>query len=56
MPFPRDSSPPGDQTFFSYVSCIGRGVLTTSTTWEFPRHNQNFKRKKRKEQDNIKRQ
>ena len=48
MPFPRESSPPRDQTCFSYVSCIGRRVLTTSTIWEFPRHNQKFKRKKEK--------
>ena len=47
MPSPKESSPPRDQTCFSYVFCIGRGVLTTSTAWEFPRHNQNFKRKKK---------
>ena len=34
IPFSRASSPPRDRTRVSYVSCIGRWVLTTSATWE----------------------
>ena len=34
MPFSRGSSRPRDRTHVSYVSCIGRWVLYTSTTWE----------------------
>ena len=33
MPSSRGSSGPRDQTQVSYVSCIGRRVLSTSTTW-----------------------
>ena len=33
MPFSRGSSPPRDQTCISSVSCIGRRLLTASTTW-----------------------
>ena len=36
MPFCRGSSRPRDQTQVSYVSCLGRQVLTTSATWEAP--------------------
>ena len=32
--FSRGSSKPKDRTQVSYVSCIGRQVLTTSATWE----------------------
>ena len=32
----RDPSRPRDQTCISYVSCIGRRVLTTIATWEAP--------------------
>ena len=34
MPSSRGSSWPRDRTRVSYVSCIGRRVLTTSATWE----------------------
>ena len=34
MPFSRESSQPRDQPSVFYVSCIGRLVFTTSTTWE----------------------
>ena len=34
--FSRGSSPPGDQTGVSDVSCTGRGLFTTSATWEVP--------------------
>ena len=34
MPSSRGSSQAGDQTRVSYVSCIGRQVLSTSATWE----------------------
>ena len=32
----RGSSQHRDQTRVSYLSCIGRQVLTTNTTWEAP--------------------
>ena len=35
----RESSWPRDQTCISYVLCIGRWVLTTSTIWEVYIHN-----------------
>ena len=34
MPSSRGSSQPRDRTCVSYVSCIGRQGLSTSTTWE----------------------
>ena len=34
MPSFRESSQPRDWTCVSYVSCIGSGFFTTSTTWE----------------------
>ena len=34
IPFSRGSSWPRDQTHVFYVSCIGRWVFTSSTTWE----------------------
>ena len=34
MPSSRGSSQPRDPTCACYVSCIGRQVLTTITTWE----------------------
>ena len=33
MPFSRGSSQPRDRTLVSYVSCIGRRVLSTSATY-----------------------
>ena len=36
MPSSRGSSQIRDKTRVSYVSCIGRWVLTTHTTWEAP--------------------
>ena len=32
--FSRGSSCPRNQTLVSYISCVGRWVLTTSTIWE----------------------
>ena len=37
MPSFRESSWTRDQTCISYVSCIGRGIFTTSATWEAQR-------------------
>ena len=34
VPFSRGPSQPRDQTHISHVSCIGRWIFTTSTTWE----------------------
>ena len=34
MPSSRGSSQPKNRTHISYVSCIGRQVLTTSGTWK----------------------
>ena len=34
--FSRKSFQPRDRTWVSYISCTGRGVLTTSATWEAP--------------------
>ena len=36
MPSNRESFQPGDRTRISYISCIGKWVLTTSATWEAP--------------------
>ena len=34
IPYSKGSSQLRDRTCVSYVSCIGRQVLTTSATWE----------------------
>ena len=36
MPPFRGSSEPRDQTHVSFISCVGRWVPTTNTTWEAP--------------------
>ena len=37
MPSSRGSSRPRDGTHVSFVSCIGRGFFTASTSWEAPK-------------------
>ena len=42
LPSCRRSPQPRDQTCISHVSCIGRWVLNTITTWEAPKEGTSF--------------